>query len=282
MSSKKNNNKSKNSKNDIDNDISITLNETLKTYLDNKTTYEKNNTKENVSNNLKTRRIAIYGIIINAILAIFTYLLFKEATKQSKTTKDATVATEKSVNLSKISFDYFRKSDSVNSEMKRKEVRAYIVMAPDKPIFEDSIIKCKVVFINKGNTPAHNIEVYGGFYSDFLPYRFSPSKIKTGQKFTVEVSQEIINELILGKSNYNKITLICSGNWFESEMIGWPGRSQYELLHKFIKNNVRPLFLCGKITYRDIFNCQHFYQFCFIYIPSKNSFGVYEKYNDAD
>lgn len=42
------------------------------------------------------------------------------------------------------------------------------------------------------------------------------------------------------------------------------------------------IVMFGKISYRDIFKCEHWTTFCLIYVPGPNTFNAYSANNDAD
>ena len=80
-----------------------------------------------------TDRIAIFGLTINIILAVFTYLLFKEATSSTKTATDAVQEarrsnsiSEKNYALAKEAFEESKKSEQESSKFANKYLSTQI------------------------------------------------------------------------------------------------------------------------------------------------------------
>lgn len=52
-------------------------------------------------------------------------------------------------------------------------------------------------------------------------------------------------------------------------------------IDKLYSGEIR-LFVFGKITYKDIFNCPHWTTFCYVFHPASRRFVAYKTYNEID
>lgn len=192
-------------------------------------------------------KIAFAGLVVNIILAVFTYLLFREATNSTKTANEAVAEarrsnsiSEKNYALAKDAFDESKKSGQEATQLANKSLETQIgslkenqkqfsisnepflsIASSNIELFEvGKPLLSKIKIENLGNYPCKVIEC-----KTIITIRIVPTDFK--EVFKIEPSySDILNKYILHDNpvpspfgtiiplNENQVTMVKEANYF--------------------------------------------------------------------
>lgn len=235
--------------------------------------------------------IAITAIIINVILAIFTFLLWYEASSQSRYSQLASQAAIQADSIAMATLDFqirkdFRDSisqskkdilfetsqrqrDSLNYWNFMNETRAYIVIDNEKGIQwklkPGELIQISPWCKNVGKTPAFN---YYHVYINLL----SGIGIREPTEKDLDTIFSILNRH--GKSG------VALGTNLSQEMLsGLKASIMTDEAYKALYNGSANLYRMGAIIYYDVFGKKHFTWYCLKFDSKRNLMVSYPKFN---
>jgi hypothetical protein len=177
----------------------------------------------------------------------------KEMQKSTKAATKAAKAADDSVILAR--------------ENSHLDQRAWVFIQPitsDKPE-EGKKFRFHVTVKNSGKTFAKNVNVSA--MSDLVEKSSEPLVTY----MTTAIERHIPENLLLSPNGEGS-------SWFESPNVQPFTQEQVAQ----IESGDKTLFIVGKISYLDIFNCQHWTTFCQYYVPGNAAFAVYKKYNEIN
>lgn len=215
---------------------------------------------EKQKNSQRMYRVALGSVIVNAVLAIATFLLYQQATIQSDAAIKAAGAAQKYLAVAETSIAVARRTAEISEQSSHADLRAYFSVTINPPHLKvgDSV-RIGIEYKNVGKTPAYDFGTVG---SARLGTGVYPDDIKRTESILKRTSRTV-----------------SPGQPFFI-LLEWRRLTENDSIA--IASNTYKLNVWGKFIYTDKFGGERFIHFCCRYDPSVRGFVLYDHYNDAN